>query len=144
MTARLGDPRLALLLALAIVLSVAGLWAALRALAPAPVPPATVSVTMHIETGDWDLFYSATSTNNTVLSFLLEASAEKGFPVQYQYWEDLGASKVNGINRIRDGSGGLFWQYWVNGAYGQVGADRYILADGDAVLWRHAVYPPEA
>ncbi len=144
MTARLGDPKLALLVALAVILSVAGLYAALRALAPAPVPPATVSVTLEIEAAEWSLSYQATTSNNTVLNLLLEASAVEGFPIQYQYWEDLGASKVNAINRIHDGAGGLFWQYWVNGAYGQVGADRYILADGDAVLWRHTVYPPEA
>lgn len=144
MTSRLGDPKLAILLALAIILSVAGLWAALRGLAPSPIPPAMVSVTMRIETAGWNLSYEATTANNTVLRLLLEASAVRGFPVQHQYWEVLGASKVNAINGIRDGAGGLFWQYWVNGAYGQVGADRQALVDGDAVLWRHAPYPPEA
>ncbi|MFQ6013302.1 MAG: DUF4430 domain-containing protein [Thermoplasmata archaeon] len=143
MTARLGDPKLALLVALAIVLSVAGLWAALRAQAPAPIPPATVSVTMRIETADWVLSYGATTSNNTVLSFLLEASAVQGFPVQYQYWEDLGASRVNAINGVHDGEGGLFWLYWVNGEFAGVGADRYILEDGDAVLWHHTT-PPAA
>lgn len=140
---RWGSPKVALVLVLAIVLSVAGLYAALRALAPAPIPPATVSVTLHIEAADWNLSYTATTNNNTVLSLLLEASAAERFSVQYLYWEDLGASKVNAINGMRDGAGGLFWQYWVNGEYGQVGADRQILTDGDAVLWRHTVYPPE-
>ncbi len=140
---RWGEPKVALLLALAIVLSVAGLWAALRLIAPAPVPPALVSVSLTIESTGWDISYEATSTNNTVLSFLVEAAEVRGFEVQHQYWEPLGASKVDAINGIRDGAGGLFWQYWVNGVYGDVGANRYILADGDAVLWRHTVFPPE-
>jgi hypothetical protein len=143
LTSRLGDPKLAFLVAVVVVLSVAGLYAALRALAPAPVPPATVSVTLQIEAADWNLSYAATTTNNTVLGLLVEASAVEGFPIQYQYWEDLGASRVDVINGIRNGAGGLWWQYWVNGDYGPVGAGRYILADGDAVLWRHTVYPPE-
>ncbi len=140
---RWGEPKVALLLALAIILSVAGLWGALRLIAPAPVPPALVSVTLIIEATGWDVSYEATSTNNTVLSFLLEAAEVRGFEIQHQYWEPLGASKVDAINGIRDGAGGLFWQYWVNGIYGDVGANRYILADGDAVLWRHTVFPPE-
>ncbi|MEE9163509.1 MAG: DUF4430 domain-containing protein [Thermoplasmata archaeon] len=140
---RWGEPKVALLLALAIVLSVAGLWAALGALTPSPIPPATVSVTLRIESAGWTVTHAATSTNNTVLSFLLETADVRGFEVQHQYWEPLGASKVDAINGIPDGAGGLFWQYWVNGVYGDVGANRYILADGDAVLWRHTVFPPE-
>ncbi|MFQ5919838.1 MAG: DUF4430 domain-containing protein [Thermoplasmata archaeon] len=140
---RWGDPRIALLLVLAIVLSIAGLWAALQSFAPSPVPPASVAVTLRIEANDWNASYAATSTNNTVLSFLLEAADIRGFEVEHQYWEPLGASKVDAINGIHDGSGGLFWQYWVNGIYGDVGANRYILADGDAVLWRHTIFPPE-
>ncbi len=137
------EPKVAFLLALAIVLAVAGLWLALTALAPAPIPSATVSVMLRIESTGWDVSYSATSRNNTVLSFLLEAAEVRGFEVQHQYWELLGASKVDAINGIRDGAGGLFWQYWVNGVYGDVGANRYILADEDAVLWRHTFFPPE-
>ncbi len=140
---RWGEPKVALLLALAIVLSVAGLWAALRVIAPAPVPPALVSVTLRIEATGWNVSYAATSTNNTVLSFLLEAATAHDFAVQYRYSELLGASRVTLINGIRDGGGGLFWLYWVNGVYGPVGADRYILANGDAVLWRHTSPPLE-
>lgn len=141
---RWGEPKVAVLLALAIVLSIAGLWTTLRLIAPAPVPPALVSVTLTVEATDWGVSYRATSTNNTVLSFLLEAATARDFAVQYQYSELLGASRVTDINGIQDGAGGLFWLYWVNGGYGQVGADRYILADGDAVLWRHTSPPTEA
>jgi hypothetical protein len=92
---------------------------------------------LRIEATGWNVSYAATSTNNTVLSFLLEAATAHDFAVQYRYSELLGASRVTLINGIRDGAGGLFWLYWVNGVYGPVGADRYILANGDAVLWRH-------
>ena len=141
---RWGSPKVALLLVLVVGLAVAGLWLGLRALTPAPIPPGTVSVTLRIEATGWNTSYAAASSNNTVLTFLLEAAASQGFAVQHQHWESLGASKVDAINGIRDGAGGLFWQYWVNGVYGDVGANRYILADGDAVLWRHTVFPPEA
>ena len=144
MTGRLGDPKLALLLALAIVFAVAGLLVALQALGPSPVPASTVTVTLQIESADWSLSHRATTTNNTVLRFLLEAADSRGFSVQWTFSELYQAAYVAAINGIRDGAGGLFWQYWVNGAYGQVGADGYPLADGDAVLWRHAPYPPEA
>lgn len=137
----LSERRMALLLALAIVLSIAGLWAALRVLAPSPVPTGTVSVTLRIEAAGWTDSYAATTTNNTVLSFLLEAATAHDFAVQYHYSELLGASRVTSIGGIRDGVGGLFWLYWVNGVYGQVGADRKGLADGDAVLWRHTSPP---
>ncbi len=142
MTGRLGDPKLALFLALAIVLAIAGLLAALQALGPSPVPPSTVTATLQIESTDWNLSYRATTTNNTVLGFLLEAADTQGFSVHWTLNELYQAAYIDAINGVPDGAGGLFWQYWVNGAYGQVGADRYMLADGDAVLWRHAPYPP--
>lgn len=136
------DRQLAIVLVLVLVLAIAGIWGALRALAPAPAPTGIVTAHLTIETRDWTLTYEATTTNTTVLTFLLEAADRRGFEVEYTLWPELGAL-VTAIQGVRDGQDGLWWQYWVNGVYADMGADRYVLRDGDAVLWWHTTYPPE-
>ncbi len=139
-----GERRLAAILLISVVLAVVGLWTALGLLPRLTVPEDTVTVTLAVEALDWNVTYEAETANRTVLSFLLQAADALGFEVEWTHWESLQAAKVDAINGIRDGQDGLFWQYWVNDKYGEVGADRHILQDGDSLLWRHTTYPPEA
>jgi len=46
-------------------------------------------------------------------------------------------SSIDGI----DAAGMSGWQYWVNWQPGMVGADEYILAEGDSVLWGYGGWP---
>ncbi|MFA5892237.1 MAG: DUF4430 domain-containing protein [Actinomycetota bacterium] len=49
---------------------------------------------------------------------------------------------VESINGSANGQGTLWWQYWVNDAYGDFGADRKVLSEGNPVLWVFRAYPP--
>jgi hypothetical protein len=43
------------------------------------------------------------------------------------------------VTKIGDkvnGEDNRYWQYFINGAYAQVGADQYKLKNGDAVEWK--------
>lgn len=133
----------AVLLGIGIASGLAGLWFLLGMFPPVAAPTGTAFVSLNIEAPGWNLSYAAETTNRTVLSFLMEAGEYRGFAVTWTLWESLSAAKVDTINGLRDGQGGLYWQYWVNGEYGGVGADRYILDDGDRVMWRFTSYPPE-
>ncbi len=133
----------ALLLAIVIASALGSLWFLLGFFPPVAAPTGSVLVSLNVEAPGWTLSYAAETMNRTVLGFLLEASESRGFAVEWTQWESLGATKVDAINGFRDGQGGRYWQYWVNGQYGNIGADRYLLEDGDHVLWKYTTYPPE-
>ncbi len=133
----------AVLLTIVIAGAISGLWFLLGFFPPVAAPTGPVSVSLDIEAPGWNLTYAAETTNRTVLAFLLEAAESEGFAVEWTDWESLGAAKVDSIKGLHDGQGGLYWQYWVNGKYANVAADRYILEVGDHVVWMFTTYPPE-
>lgn len=133
----------AVLLGIVIASALAGLWFLLGMFPPVAAPTSPAFVSLDIEAPGWTVSYAAETRNRTVLSFLLEAGESRGFAVEWSHWESLTAAKVDAIKGLRDGQGGLYWQYWVNGEYGDVGADQYVLEDDDHVVWRFTTYPPE-
>ncbi len=47
------------------------------------------------------------------------------------------------ITQIGDrvnGTGGNYWQYWVNNNYASVGADSYIVKGRDVIEWKFMPY----
>lgn len=61
-------------------------------------------------------------------------AAEQDIPFAYKEYPDLGIF----ISKIGDGAvaSNVFWQYWVNNVYAQVGADRYLVRPGDVIEWK--------
>lgn len=45
---------------------------------------------------------------------------------------------VRQIGEKKNGDGGRYWQYWVNGQFALVAADKYLLKRGDQVKWEFA------
>lgn len=127
-----------------LVAAVAGLWAATQMAYAPPMPRGVVTASVFVEGAGWSFAYEdVTTANVTAFAFLLEGAAAYGLEVRWtQYGPPLDAVLVTAIGPDRNGEGGSWWQYWVNGVYGQVGADRVSLADGDVVLWRFTTYPP--
>jgi hypothetical protein len=74
--------------------------------------------------------------NNTVFSLLIECSKENDFSVDYTEWQGYDAVFVNAINGTHNGENEMWWQYYVNGEYGDLGSDRKEIFDGDLVEWR--------
>ena len=133
-----GERAQAVLFALAVIASVAGLYAATLMIQPAAIPGATVhDVHLRIEGADWTIRYDSNETaNNTAFSILLEASVRLGFSVSYVPYQIPNGYYVTGINGSMNGAQGRYWQYWVNDVYPNVGADHMALHDDDLVLWR--------
>jgi len=97
-------------------------------------------VSLRIEGGNSVVWYNVTETRNlTVFTFLLEASAAKGFAVTwFSYGPPLEGVLVTTIGGDANGAGNpqRFWQFWIDGRYGTAGADRVPLHDGASVEWR--------
>ncbi len=100
-------------------------------------PESSITVSLKIEGDDWDIEYLNVATfNNTVSKLLIECSNEYNFSVRYTTWPGYNAIFINAINGHENGDGGLWWQYYVNGVYGEIGCDKKEIFDDDLVEWR--------
>jgi hypothetical protein len=75
------------------------------------------------------------SGDETALSILEKLNAEDpSLKLTTKTYERLGVL-VTGMGAYENGTGGKYWQYKVNGVMPQIGADKLILKNGDAVEW---------
>ena len=141
MARKLSERQWAILLVGILVAAIAGLYATTLAIQPPEVPPAVVrSVHLVIEEPGWSIRYDpASTTNNSAFSLLIEASSRLDFPVRYLTFQIPQGVFVTEINGSANGEGDRYWQYWVNGVYADLAADRTGLHNDDVVLWRFAI-----
>ena len=134
----------AALLAITVFAAVAALLAGAMILTPLPGPGTVRSVSLQVDGPGWSIDYAADATaNRTAFALLLEAADRLRFEVSWtSYSAPLDSVLVDSINGTRSGDGGFWWLYWVDGRYGDVGADRKVLSDGSDVLWAFRTYPP--
>ena len=137
MVRRLSERQQAVLFAAVLLTAIGGLYAMTQLLQPAPVQVRIVgSPTLDVRGEGWSIRYEPASTiNNTAFGILSEASARLGFPLTYATFQIPQGVFVTAINGSVKGEGGRYWQYWVNGVYGDVAADHKPLHDDDVVLW---------
>lgn len=119
--------------------AIAGLYGWAQATQPQPVATASVTgVSLVVEGANWTIDYGpVTTTNNTAFGILVEASHRLGFPVVSQPYSFPNGVFVIAINGSVNAPGGLGWQYWVSGVYGDRASDLFALHQGDTVLWRY-------
>ena len=80
--------------------------------------------------------YTIKISNATVFSVLIKASEEYDFPVGADYYDEFQSHYIYSINFIDEGIENKFWQYYINGDYGIVGADLQPVKDNDIILWK--------
>jgi hypothetical protein len=74
----------------------------------------------------------------TVFNLLEKVTQEHELEFSFKdYGANLGAF-IESINKVRnDPVQDMFWHYWVNNHYAQLGASSYQLTDGDVVMWKY-------
>lgn len=137
---------MSLAFALCLTASAAGVWMLANATMPHRVSPPTggLHLSLHVIEGERFITYGSNdSRNNTAFALLLEAARTLHLEFKWENWTVPSDSIfVVSVDDLENGHDGRWWQYWVNGAYGNVGADKMALNDGDLVEWRFAQYPP--
>jgi hypothetical protein len=78
---------------------------------------------------------------DTAFSLLERCSENNGFTVDFTYYAQFDSTLVNSINGAAGGTDGKYWQYYVNGELPTIGADKYILKNGDVLTWSFEVPP---
>lgn len=139
-----GERRKALIFAATLLAALVVLALAVEAFRGAPSrSPALLNHRLSIVADDWRVAYSSASGNVTVFALLREASIALGLGLVWRnYSWPWNAVFVEEIEGRRNGVDDMWWQYWVNGDYGDVAADQKALSDGDFVLWWYTSYPP--
>lgn len=56
--------------------------------------------------------------------------------LNYETYAGLG-ELITQIGDKKGGDGGRYWQYWINGAYANVGASSYVVKLGDTIEWKY-------
>ncbi len=70
----------------------------------------------------------------SALTLLKEQAGKDGVRFVAKAYPGMG-DLVETIGSFTNGTGGNYWQYTVNGAYVQVGADGYAPKPGDTIAW---------
>ena len=101
-----------------------------------PFEEITVNL-MIVKEDEWTIEYLEIETNNnTVFKLLLEIKERDNLTVSYVHWQGYDAIFVNSINGTQNGENSMWWQYYVNGIYGEIASDKKEIFDGDFVEWR--------
>lgn len=77
-------------------------------------------------------------SNSTVFSLLEELSQKKNFEISYKIYPEMGVF-VESIDGAKNGTGGKYWQYWVNGELPMVAADIIQVKEGDTIEWKFEI-----
>ena len=102
----------------------------------------TASVKINFGNGTvWDYpSISVDGKNATVYGFIMEAAHEGNFSVKYTYYGQYDSILIDSIAGVVNGDGDNYWQYWLNGEYGMVGADKQPIADDDVIEWKFTAF----
>ncbi len=130
----------AIILVTIIAIAFVGLWSLAEHLRESDEVKPTdnpINVSLCILSGNWIIEYlDATTFNNTVYKLLLECSNRYNFSVSHTYWPGYDSVFINSINGTENGENSMWWQYYVNDIYGEIGCDKKEIFDGDLVEWR--------
>jgi len=97
-----------------------------------------IRVTLTIDKGSSKRSYSLEmDKNSTVLQLLQKGSSTYGFSLNYTNNGAYGAF-IEEIDGVRNSpTQGLYWLYYLNGKYANVGASTQKINEGDTVLWKY-------
>jgi hypothetical protein len=70
---------------------------------------------------------------------LKELSKRNNIAFNYTYYEQFDSVLIDSINNDINGVDGKYWQYYVNEDIPMVGADKYLVTNGDYIEWRFEV-----
>jgi len=101
-----------------------------------------MSVTLIIQGDDWTIKDNLVAyEDDTVFDLLQRSSQRLDFDIEYTYYEDFDSILIDSIHGTENGANGKYWQYYINDQIPMVGADAYIVSNGDIVEWRFEIIP---
>ena len=94
------------------------------------------NISMKLSAYSWNVEYLNIYTKNTtVASFLFECAEHYNFSVKKKFWGGYDSFFIEAINDIENGKDDMYWQYYVNDNFADVGCSNFYLDDNDVVEW---------
>ena len=81
------------------------------------------------------------AVDETVFSLLERTLSRHEISFKYTYYSDFDANLIDTIHTNDNGDDGYYWQFWVNDDLPMVGADHFVIENGDVVEWRFEAVP---
>ena len=104
---------------------------------PLKLDTSKVNATLIINYGNNQIdTYNIEISNATVYSVLMRASNLYDLEVKAEYYDNYQSHYIYSINNVTERKNNKFWQYYLNGIYGTIGADLQLLENDDTVEWR--------
>ena len=100
------------------------------------------SARIMIEADSWTITDNLVAYQGDTAFSLLKRCAEKnGFSIESTYYTEFDSTLIESINNVVSGTDGKYWQYSVNGELPTIGADKYIVTNGDTIRWSFKAIP---
>lgn len=96
----------------------------------------TATISIYFGNGTLWTFSDIETENATIFGFLMEAASKGNFTVESTYYGQYDSMFVDSIASVKNGEDNRYWQYYINGNYGTVGADKQPVKNGDIIEWR--------
>ncbi len=129
--------KIAIPLLIVIALFVSAVGVGIITFGPIEKTNVEVTATAYIDFGNGEILpFEITTKNSTAYGFLLEAANSANLAVKTTYYGEYDSIFVDSIGPYVGGDDNRYWQYYVNGEYATVGADKIIIKNGDVIEWR--------
>ncbi len=100
------------------------------------------SVRIMIEADSWTITDNLVAyQDDTAFSLLKRCAEENGFSIESTYYAEFDSTFIDSINGTVSGTDGKYWRYSVNGELPSIGADKYIVTNGDTIRWSFEAIP---
>ena len=66
----------------------------------------------------------------------MEAASKGNFTVKSTYYGQYDSMFIDSIASVKNGENNSYWQYYINGNYGTIGADKQPVKNEDIIEWR--------
>jgi len=66
----------------------------------------------------------------------MKAAEKNDFEFESTYYKEFDSYLIESINSV-EGSGDMFWQYYLNGEMGMIGANSQFVQDNDIIEWKY-------
>ncbi len=96
-----------------------------------------VSVSLSIE-GVLSKETYAVPVNSSALTFLVDETEKLRIAIRAKEYAGMG-TLIEKIGEFQNGTDGKYWMYYVNGELALVGADAYVMQEGDSIEWKFKV-----
>ena len=79
--------------------------------------------------------YNVKLTNPTVYNVMVQAAADYDLTFKADFYNQYQSNYIYSINSVEEGNN-LYWQYYLNGNYGVLGANLQVVKDNDLIEWK--------